>query len=282
MIYVEKKEVGERIKAIRNKGNWTLEEFGKIVQNASKGLVSNWEKGVNIPSEKRLKLIAILGNTEVDWLLYGELEDFLRKVFSVFDIAYLDEKFYTELTKSVLKNKISYDNTEKILELAVKLRPALNNDERFNYVRKKIGIVIETIETYVFEEDEFYRKAFLPLLNQLFEQEDYIVDPHKKRNQQIILKVLDMLARCNEVQKEDIEELITKISWIVNDNIFVADLTYLPEFASYGGFTKDVPFIHTVERTQRHVKKDFKVLYEEITDKVEDIFNRNFEDYYSK
>ncbi|MCK1998144.1 helix-turn-helix transcriptional regulator [Psychrobacillus psychrodurans] len=282
MVKIEKKDVGKRIKAIRNKGNWTLEEFGVLVSNASKGLVSNWENGVNLPSEKRLKLVAILGNTKVDWLLYGELEDYLRKVFSVFDIPYLDDDFFVSLSKLVSQNKIAYDNIEKILEVAIKLRPALNNDEQFNYISKKMGIVVETIESYAFEEDEFYRKVFLPMLSQLFEQEDYLVDPLKKRNQQIILKVLDMLARCNENQKEDIEDLITKISWLANDNVFVASLEYLPEYASHGGFTKDVPFIHKVERTQKHVIKDFKKLYNEISDKVEDIFNRNYEQYYSK
>lgn len=282
MIKIEKKEVGERIKAIRNKGNWTLEEFGLLVQNASKGLVSNWEKGVNIPSEKRLNLIAILGNTNVDSLIYGELGDYLRKVFSVFDIAYLDDKFFMDLTKLVSKNKVPYENIEKILKLAINIRPALSNDENFNYVSKKLGIIIEKIETYDFEEDESYRKQFLPMLNKLFEQEDYIVIPRNKRNQQIILKVFDMLVRCDENKKEGLEDLITKISWLANDNIFVASLEYLPEYASYGGFTKDVPFIHTVERTQKDVKNDFKILYKEIEDKIEDTFNENYEHYYSK
>lgn len=68
---LNKQEIGRRIKAIRIDKNWTLEEFGLLVGNASKGTVSNWESGVNVPNKKRLELIALLGNTSIDWLLYG-------------------------------------------------------------------------------------------------------------------------------------------------------------------------------------------------------------------
>lgn len=64
------KEIGKRIKAIRLELGLTMEEFGlKFNQTASKGAVSNWENGYNLPNARRLKKIAELGNTTVSDIL---------------------------------------------------------------------------------------------------------------------------------------------------------------------------------------------------------------------
>ena len=67
---INKKQVGRRIMAIRKRNFLTLIEFaGKI--GASKSSVSDWEKGFRLPPEATLTKIAIMGNTSVDKLLYG-------------------------------------------------------------------------------------------------------------------------------------------------------------------------------------------------------------------
>lgn len=68
---IDKKKIGERIKQIRNAGRWSLKDFGEIVLNASKGTVSNWEHGVNVPNKKRIERLARIGNKNIDWILYG-------------------------------------------------------------------------------------------------------------------------------------------------------------------------------------------------------------------
>ena len=68
---INKKQVGRRIMAIRKRKFLTLIEFAKKI-GASKSSVSDWEKGFRLPPEGILTKIAIMGNTSVDKLLYGE------------------------------------------------------------------------------------------------------------------------------------------------------------------------------------------------------------------
>lgn len=69
-IYIDKKQVGQRIKDIRLEKGMTLEEFGKIF-NATKGNVLKWEKGRNLPNKERLRKIADLAGITVQKLLEG-------------------------------------------------------------------------------------------------------------------------------------------------------------------------------------------------------------------
>jgi transcriptional regulator with XRE-family HTH domain len=68
---INKKQVGRRISIIRKRKLLTLIEFAKKI-GASKSSVSDWEKGFRLPPESVLFKIAILGNTSVDKLLYGD------------------------------------------------------------------------------------------------------------------------------------------------------------------------------------------------------------------
>ena len=68
---INKKQVGRRILAIRKRRSLTLIDFAKKI-GASKSSVSDWEKGFRLPPEAVLTKIAIMGNTSVDKLLYGD------------------------------------------------------------------------------------------------------------------------------------------------------------------------------------------------------------------
>lgn len=81
---VNKRNVGLRIRQIRNSLNLTLEEFGKIFSsdvnnklNAGKSNVSTWERGDSLPNKQRLEIIAKKGNMTANELLYGSLDEFL-------------------------------------------------------------------------------------------------------------------------------------------------------------------------------------------------------------
>lgn len=69
---VDKKILGQRIKAIRLDKGMTLEEFGKLF-GTSKSIVSRWESGISSPNPERLKTIAKVGDMTVSQLLHGEL-----------------------------------------------------------------------------------------------------------------------------------------------------------------------------------------------------------------
>jgi len=68
---INKKQVGRRILNIRRRNFLTLIEFAQKV-GASKSSVSDWEQCFRLPPEAALTKIAIMGNTTVYKLLYGD------------------------------------------------------------------------------------------------------------------------------------------------------------------------------------------------------------------
>jgi transcriptional regulator with XRE-family HTH domain len=74
---VNLKDVGNRIKNIRISRGDSMESFGKKL-DTSKAAVNNWEKGVNLPNNSRVKKIAELGNISVNELLFGPFETYAR------------------------------------------------------------------------------------------------------------------------------------------------------------------------------------------------------------
>lgn len=77
---INKKQVGRRILAIRKRRNLTLIDFAKKI-GAGKSSVSDWEKGFRLPSEGSLTKIAIMGNTTVDKLLYGDGKNEIEELY---------------------------------------------------------------------------------------------------------------------------------------------------------------------------------------------------------
>lgn len=77
---INKKQVGRRIMAIRKRNYLTLIEFARKI-GASKSSVSDWEKGFRLPPESVLFKIAILGNTSIDKLLYGDGKNEIEELY---------------------------------------------------------------------------------------------------------------------------------------------------------------------------------------------------------
>lgn len=95
---IDKKAVGIRIANIRDLQNKTLEEFGNLIDGATKSNVSKWEKGDVLPNRRRLKRIAEIGETSVGELLYGDFQLFCFDLFKEVDDELIEE--YTELRES--------------------------------------------------------------------------------------------------------------------------------------------------------------------------------------
>ena len=68
---INKQVVGLKIRSIRKTLGLTMKEFGGRLGKpvASDSIVSRWEKGVSIPNNERLKLIAEIGGITVNELL---------------------------------------------------------------------------------------------------------------------------------------------------------------------------------------------------------------------
>ncbi len=69
---IDKKAVGERIRAIRLSLGYTMGEFGsKLGHKTGKSNVSRWERGENLPNSRVLSDIAFYGQVSVEELLHG-------------------------------------------------------------------------------------------------------------------------------------------------------------------------------------------------------------------
>lgn len=104
---VNKKEVGKRIKRIRQSRGMNLEEFGNLF-SVSKSNVSKWESGANLPNSDRLHTIAKLNNQSVDDLLYGDFEEYVYNLakntvinFMKDNLVELNENNYSRYAKSL-------------------------------------------------------------------------------------------------------------------------------------------------------------------------------------
>lgn len=94
------KEVGQRIKKIRTDLGYSMAQFGELISHSPKTTVNNWERGVNLPKEDKLNKIAILGKTEVNYLLYGTPEEFMDKL--------VEEHFHLKINSVMLDQMVSF------------------------------------------------------------------------------------------------------------------------------------------------------------------------------
>ena len=125
-----KEDIAQRINAIRKKGNYSMENFGRLVGDVHKSTVNNWEKAKRIPEAETLEKIAILGDTTVDEILYGGLDEY------VFNLA--KQNFGIELTNQFLNlillaaspRKLSYNDDVKWLESLKKIFETAEVDKR--------------------------------------------------------------------------------------------------------------------------------------------------------
>ncbi|SYZ78523.1 helix-turn-helix domain-containing protein [Trichococcus shcherbakoviae] len=130
---IDKKAVGIRIANIRDLQNKTLEEFGNLIDGATKSNVSKWEKGDVLPNRRRLKRIAEIGETSVGELLYGDFQLFCFDLFKEVDDELIEEytelresdafspdrrhDFYLRLYKLIKERNASYEDMENIKKI---------------------------------------------------------------------------------------------------------------------------------------------------------------------
>lgn len=147
------KVVGERIRSIRKNLGLSMEDFAaKIDEKAKSGTVSNWETGKNLPNNERLKRIADLGNTNVNFLLHGSTTEFLfNNLKNLFPIEYTqlinvisgDWIFY--LSKKIDEKGISVFEIEKIKSIVNEHLPKIIDDFE-KYHEKMLSFIAKNIE----------------------------------------------------------------------------------------------------------------------------------------
>lgn len=180
-----KKEVGNRIKMIRQSLGMTMAEFGALVDKkapASDSIVSRWEKGTSIPSSKRLKTIAELGNTTVAYLLRptdGEIS---------MDIA-------VDVAKDIFYKKLS--NKEKFRDETRQALEYFNNDS--------LDLILEQEISRYLKNPQVIESQKLRNLDNRSDFETYLIegllDRYKKEvptNQNLIKMISDGIPKNPE------------------------------------------------------------------------------------
>lgn len=115
VMYIDKKEVGERILKIRKSYGYSMKEFGEAVGHAPKGSVNSWEKGVNLPNEERLKQIASMGNMSVNELLYGSFKEYVEKLVRDRLGIQLTDRFLSLFYQAMQQSGFTYGDDVEIV-----------------------------------------------------------------------------------------------------------------------------------------------------------------------
>lgn len=154
---INNNEVGERIKKLRSEKGLSQEEFGKLIKNAHKSLVSKWEKGQSLPNNERLKIIAELGGISVNELLYGHpfIEEIKEKNLYEYLHDYVSN--YFEMNKESLSEKYNFSQ-ERIL--SIKNRAIETIDEETK------NVTFNSIDAYYKDRlDDFSRHPYFTKRN---------------------------------------------------------------------------------------------------------------------
>lgn len=134
MMTLNKKEIANRIRNIREKKlGLTMEEFGKFL-NTSKGAVNNWEKEKSLPNKERLKNIAELGETTIEYILYGSLEDYAKDLLAELEKELKEDNSITEEVAALIISDIEGRLFPEFFPPEYKNRESL--EKQFNEYKK--------------------------------------------------------------------------------------------------------------------------------------------------
>lgn len=103
---VDQQRVAKKIREIRTDLGYSMAQFGELISNSPKTTVNNWERGINLPKEDKLKKIAILGKTTVEELLYGTPEEVLTNL--------LKDHFQLQVNPAFLQQILAFLKQQKV------------------------------------------------------------------------------------------------------------------------------------------------------------------------
>ncbi|MEI4605874.1 helix-turn-helix transcriptional regulator [Bacillus cereus] len=223
---INKEKVGERINNIRVAGRWTFEEFGTLINNTSRGNVSNWISGRNIPTKEKLNLIAVLGKVKPEFLLYGDMEEYSYEFFRDYKGTELDQEFWNSFRGILTKKGIPYGEKERMIQYALMAKDTLIGDTEFRQFSQCKGVKVETVCYYDVEKNTQYRRYYLPLLDDLLRTNN----GHKyvnHNNYEAIFYTLDLLRNIDdEMIKQEVLSIIINLSQISTPNKMMLDKDY--------------------------------------------------------
>src|SRR5699024_8934886 len=110
MFEYNKDGVRERIRSLRENKDMTLKEFSEYL-NIPISSINSWERGVSIPRPNYLKLLADKNDISEQWILYGDVEDYVTDVLVYLKIyEMVSEKEFFEIVNLLKKANLSVGN----------------------------------------------------------------------------------------------------------------------------------------------------------------------------
>ncbi|MGH2116173.1 helix-turn-helix domain-containing protein [Aerococcus urinaeequi] len=159
----QNKRLGERIKKIRKKLGMSQLEFSKAI-GATKSAVSNWENGYNAPNNERLKAIANLGNTTVDALLYGSLNERVGNLLNAAidsDNPTYNKKLDDLITDYLVKH-------ENLIDIVIGYNPDADDENidieqamKENFINQNLPVFINKFDIQAQDDDEDIINKFI-------------------------------------------------------------------------------------------------------------------------
>lgn len=162
---IDKKQVGQRIKELRQSRNLTLDEVAKIIHAKGKSTVNAWERGATVPRNDFLVSLCKLFNVSKEELLFGSLDTYLL------NLIINDYQSENSLTHSSIENYLNL--TSERLDFLDSLP--------FNYAQEEAPQVVKKADA------DAIRYAVTPKISLLT---DFLGPKLKYNNDREILKLV--------------------------------------------------------------------------------------------
>ncbi|GIN57934.1 hypothetical protein J8TS2_22530 [Lederbergia ruris] len=270
MFEYNKLSIGSRIRQIRKEKQMTLKEFSQLL-DVPISSISSWERGANVPSSQNLKLLSEKTGVDSNWILYGDIADYLQDIF---DYYHLNEVI----------------SEEKFFELEKVLKEMHYKPGDFNRLKDTAALIIPNFEELINHEDEektlsaHMLKNEFPILNDYHFQTNYLPllqgllsDENKEHNSDIILFLLDLLSRMNNTTKPIIKKIFRDLNWLLSNNIFRLEREHQSNYPSFGGIHSADAYEKQEDRDYRDIKEDAEQLIQEISTRLKDVVELNYE-----
>lgn len=205
-MFVNKEIVGKRILQIRKKYGYSMQKFGEIIDNTPKGSVNSWEKGVNLPNEKRLKQIATLGNITLNELLYGSFKEYVDMLIVEKLGIQLPKEFADNFYQMIQQNGYTYGDDMEIVRLVNGFMTYYN---------------LATKETAVFYQPTAYSGDFFEGIIQRADYSVLVCHAYADRKNNT-LHIIPAFGEEQNEERIDFSHVVDKLTLPHNNNYFTS------------------------------------------------------------
>lgn len=112
---IDMKTIGQRLKKLR--GDLSIVELSKRLGLKNSSIVSKWERGERNPKERALEAYAAYFDVPVDWIRYGDFDEYVKKVLYNAIKTDIPNKINDDLKKVLDKTPIGSQSLPEILAL---------------------------------------------------------------------------------------------------------------------------------------------------------------------